>query len=112
MEVHHSALQAISEGVGLGQRGLELEFQEFLSQLVAVTVSAVGIILIGLHAALVGIVSHAQFHVVAGIHDVTPFDGTVQVIIAEGVVGLEGEMVPGPVTEGLDGIAGIGLVGD
>ena len=98
--------------MGLGERRLELEFQEFLGQLMAVAVGAVGIVLIGLNAALVGIVSHAQLHVVAGIHDVTPLDGTVQVEVAEGVVGFEGEMVPGPVGKGLDGIAGVGLVGN
>ena len=98
--------------MGLGERGLELELQEFLGQLMAVTVGAVGIILIGLNGALVGIVSHAQFHVVAGVHDVTPLDGTVQVEVAEGMVGFEGEMVPGPIGKSLEGIAGIGLVGN
>ena len=94
------------------RRGLEVELEVLLGQPELVTVGAVFVVLIGLEGTVVGVVARAQFHIVAGVHHMPPPQGRIQVGIGERRVCGEREAVVGPVTERLQGIALVELMGD
>ena len=77
-----------------------------------IPVGSVIVALVSVNGGLVRVVTDTEFHVVAGVHDMAPTGRCIEVGVMEGCIGCKGELVTGPVAKDLEGILGVGLMGN